>query len=652
MTATPVEYTAQHPASAGGPPIQAVRGQPGSLATMGALLVGVVVTGFGYAVGRLRAPAATATQNPGRFAKLRPPPLEPAERIAVVALLVAVVLWLISLPQIRLDRVGDYGLIPLLPLTFWAALAVLLLSFASAVLRGLNRTALLAAYPVVLIAILHGTPSVRYGTLRYSWAWKHVGIVDFFLRHNGVDRSVHEMDVYQYWPGFFTANATLVKAAGLHSALGYAPWAPPMVNLALLAPLLLIYRSFTSDRRLIWSALVIFILGNWVGQDYFAPQAFAYFIYLTMMALCLRYLAPGPRGDAADRWRRRVIITIAVVLVATVAPTHQLTPVMVIVALAVLACCRYRVKVLLIAAIALTVGWELSFAWPWFVENGAAVTGSLGSLGHNTSSGFINLAVATPSQVMVAHVDRSHSAFVWVLGIVGFARRVRYHRERVLVWLAVAPLPLFVSNDYGGEMIFRVFLYGLPFVAFYAASAFFPDHTGGRSRLVRLAVPVVLLALVPGFAAGCYGKEQANYFSRNEVAVADFVFGTAPRGSLIVGETSDFPWAFMNYEFFDYERFALFKPEDRQRILSDPIGQFRHLMARSTDGNCDWCHHHAYLLITRSQIAQVEMLGAMPHGSIERIERTLEASPYFRVLYRNPDGEVITLIDPAQEARK
>ena len=589
----------------------------------------------------------TATQNPGIPAKLAPPRFKPSHPVTVFGLLIAVVLWLISLPRIRLDRIGNYGLIPLLPLTFWAAVAVLLAGFAAAVMRGVNRTALLAAHPVVLIAILHGTPSARYGALRYSWAWKHTGVVDFFVRHNGIDPNVRELDAYQYWPGFFTFNATLVKGAGLNSALGYAPWAPPLVNLALLAPLLLIFRSFTTDRRLIWSALVIFILGAWVGQDYFAPQAFAYFIYLTLIALCLRYLAPGPRGDAVDRRRRAVIVTTGVVLVAAVAPTHQLSPIMIIIALAAMACCRYRVKVLLIAAIALTAWWDLSFAWPWVLAHHTEFDGSIGTLGHNAKSGFINLAAASPSQVVVARIDRAHSAFVWAVGIVGFARRWRRHRERVLAWLALAPLPISGATDYGGEMIFRVYLFALPFVAFYAASAFFPEHTGGQSRLARLAVPALLLALVPGFVAGYYGKEQGNYFSRNEVDASRFVFGIAPRGSLIIGETSDFPWAFMNFEFYDYERFGQLPPDERRAIISDPVAQFRHLMA---PGNCNSCHHHAYLVITRSQIADVEMTGSIPRGGVARVERALVASPYFRVIYRNPESVVITMIQPAQEA--
>ena len=45
------------------------------------------------------------------------------------------------------------------------------------------RRALLAGHVVALVAILHATPSILYGTLRYAWAYKHVGIVDYIQRH-------------------------------------------------------------------------------------------------------------------------------------------------------------------------------------------------------------------------------------------------------------------------------------------------------------------------------------------------------------------------------------------------------------------------------------------------------------------------------------
>lgn len=613
----------------------AFRGRPSAMIAAFALVVGVVITGLGYTVGRAQLARAESTTR-------KPKPLRRSCLVVagLAPVCVAVVLWLVSLPRIRLDLIGNFGLVPLFPVTFWSALAVLLVGYGVLVLRGVIRPWLLSGYLGVLILILHATPCVLYDALRYSWAWKHVGVIDFFVRNEGVDSSIRELGVYQRWPGFFTLNATLIEAAGLRSSLDYAAWAPPVFGVLMLGPVYLIARTFTDDRRLLWTALVIFVLANWVGQDYFAPQPTVFFLYLTILALCLRYRAPRARGEIVDRRRDLMFGAALVLLIVAIAPTHQLTPLMTILALAVLAMCRYRVKTLLLVAILAAVGWDVLFAWPWIAENLSGLMDKLGAPGENAKSGFINLGDASPSQVVVAQIDRLHSGAIGLLAGVGFIRRLRHHRQFAMALLAIAPVPVVAINDYDGEMVFRIYLFSLPFLCFFAAAAFFPTKHAGRSWATWLALPTALLMLIPGFLVSYYGKEQANYFSRGEAGASVFVYGIAPRGSLIIGATRDFPWAFMNYEFYTYERFGLLEPEDRQAILDDPVGGFTELMAP---------YHHAYLVLTRSQVADVEMIGAMPTGSIAQLSETVIGSTLFTVIYRTDDAVVLTLAHPIEE---
>ena len=610
----------------------AVRGRRHDAAAAAALVSGVSITAFGYLTGRLRRP--------------------PLQAVGMAALPVAVVLWLVSLPRIRVDRMADYGLVPLLPLTYWAALVVIVVSFATLVWRGATQAGLLFAHMVALILFLHGTTSVIYQTLRYSWAWKHVGVVDFFMRHDGVDGTIRELGAYQRWPGFFTLNATLAESTGLNSVLGYAPWAPFIFGILLLGPIYLIVSSLTGDPRLIWTAIVIWILGAWVGQDYFAPQPLAFFLYLTVVAFCLRYRSPPTGSGSVDadapagrgvKFQGVMLTAALLVMIAAVAPTHQLTPWMLISALAVLALFRYRVKVLVVGAIATTVGWDVLFAWPWIAENLASIRSSVGTFGENATSGFINLTNASPSQTVIARTDRALSALIAVLAGVGFLRRLRNGRAQwAAAMLAVAPVPMILANDYGGEMIFRVYLFALPLMAFYAASAFFPTSSAGRSRLTGVGVAIVLMAMVPAFVVAYFGKESVNHLRPEEYAISQYLYGTAPRGSLIVGATSDFPWAYVNYEFYDYIRFAVFEPDDRLAILADPVVMFRDMMSS---------HHHAYLVITAGQITDVDMIGAMPRGSLQHITTELTASPEFSVLLSNPSGVILTLAQPAVGGR-
>ena len=126
---------------------------------------------------------------------------------------------------------SDGGLLTVLPPAFFAALALLTASFAVHAFAARRRPVLLGAHVVALVALLHATPVVAYGTLRYSWAWKHVGVVDFISRHDAVDPGTQYLSIYHYWPGFFGADAMATKLAGLPDAIGHAMWAPPVFQL-------------------------------------------------------------------------------------------------------------------------------------------------------------------------------------------------------------------------------------------------------------------------------------------------------------------------------------------------------------------------------------------------------------------------------------
>src|SRR6185503_12815516 len=121
----------------------------------------------------------------------------------------------------------------------------------------------------------------------------HVGIIDHLVHYQEIERTI---DAYFDWPGFFGLGALLVDTGDLASALPFAEWATVVVNLMYLAPLLLIFRGLGAERRTAWLAVWLFTVTNWIGQDYFSPQSFAYFLYLAIIALVLLHFGPS---DAA-----------------------------------------------------------------------------------------------------------------------------------------------------------------------------------------------------------------------------------------------------------------------------------------------------------------------------------------------------------------
>ena len=235
---------------------------------------------LGYSVAHgARRMRAEATARP-----CRSPPLPAPVRLA--GLPIALALWLVSLPRVQLDRIGDYGLIPLLPITFWVALAVLLVASARwyAVQRRHSASRRPRPYAdrnpardamraLRNSAVLLGVEA--RGSRRLLPAPRRRGHLDpGVVRVPVLARLLQrQRDAGQ---GRWTADRRWTTRCGL----------PPFFNVLLIGPLFLIFRTFTADRRLVWSAIVIFFLGAWVGQDYFAPQACVYFLYLTDRSRC------------------------------------------------------------------------------------------------------------------------------------------------------------------------------------------------------------------------------------------------------------------------------------------------------------------------------------------------------------------------------
>ena len=564
-------------------------------------------------------------------------------------------LWVSALGAADVGRLqsAGLGLVSIMPFTYWAALAVLMGGFAWAVTRRDSRWPLITAHLVVLVAILHATPAILYGSLRYSWTWKHIGVIDY-IATNGIHFNLGGvLGVYQGWPGFFALNAFLTSASGLHTALGYASWVLPLNDLLWLGPVILIARAFTSDWRIVWTAAWIFEIGNWIGQDYFSPQAFTYFLYLTVIAVCLRWLwhpriGPPPSmaeaGDATGhpQPRRWVMVLCLVPLMAAIASSHQLTPFMLLCALILLVVFRQlRPRTLPLLMAVITAAWNLYGGLPWLKVNTNQILGGLGDPWANISTHIVGGQGQVPSgQILVDWDTRALSAAIGILALIGFWRYRRHHDAKArsswnrLAVLAVAAFPAAAANSYGGEIIFRIFLFALPFMAVAAAACFFP--TPGRNWSLRSATIVALttFVLVTGATIGNYGQEAMNYFNPGEVAASEWLYRTAPSGALIIAADNNYPWAFAHYNEYNYA-FLDVPPSASKALLRAPVQSITRIMTRSPGP--------AYLILTNSQAVSIKLAGLWPPGAYQSMVHTLLASGKLKVVYRNGDAVILQL---------
>lgn len=637
-------------------------------ATALALLVGVLWTTAGYGVGRLNAALARL-----RSIVLPAEPLvsersQAAAFFGAVALPVALVLWIRALHGIRLARISDLGLITAVPWQFWGALALLTVGFAAVVAsRARINAALPAGYVLTLIAVLHATPAIVYPTLRYSWAWKHVAIVDFMTAHGAVATGVPQgnaMAAYSQWPGFFALNSLLVQLTGAPSAGSFAAWGPPVFNALMLVPLLLLYRAFSGRRRLIWTAIWVFYISSWVGQDYFSPQAFSYVLCFLVLALVIRRMQEADAEGRAVRIARPELALILVIM-AAISSSHQLTPVMMVVAAAALMVRKRHRRALLpllAGLLVLTAGWDFTVAWPFLSANLRSMIATIGSLDANAGSGLISLSSVGRDQVLIAWADRALSATLYLLGAIALVRRPQLRRS-ALPWLATAPAALAVLSSYGGEMVFRVYLFALPALALLAATLLLPRLRYTDAQLLaaeesgielqdrrakwaaglvrRLCLPLAFGLLFTGFVFAYYGKEKANYFTPGEVAAAQFLHSRIRPGQVILAANDNFPDAYLNYPAYTQVWFAEQDAQTARAVTTDPIGELT-VLAEGSAGQT------AYVILNSAQAAEVAQTGSLPAGGYARILAALGSSPFSALVFHNADASVFEFtVDPA-----
>ncbi|MFJ2020256.1 lipopolysaccharide biosynthesis protein [Streptomyces nodosus] len=461
--------------------------------------------------------------------------------------LLATALLLYWVPALGLDdgslaRMGGLGLISVLPLPTLAGAALLVGVFATLLGRVRESRGLLLVTLLATVVSLHALPAVIETEPRFPTAWQHLGFLDYIDRTGS---AVPDLDARWSWPGFFAAAAFMAKACGVTDLTEVIRWWPLTIQLLYLAPMFLLLRSLRASWRAKWAGLWIFVLGGWVGQDYFSPQGFTYLFYLVFVAILLVWFRaphviwtkarPGEAEvEPAGRGQRAVLLLVLIGLYAASVPAHQLTPFVMLGVLAVLVLVgRSELRGLPLLFAVLVAFWVGFMAEPYWSGHFDELFGGVGGVGSNVStsvSGRIQGGDSTHQLVLYARVLLAGT----VLGLACWGwwrRREHGYRERSLLVLTFVPFLGFGMQSYGGEMALRVFMFALPGAALLAGLALFPrtgvteeERGKDRTSLAPLAALLAGLLLMGGFLVARWGNEPFERIRPGEVAAMDFVY--------------------------------------------------------------------------------------------------------------------------------
>jgi hypothetical protein len=575
-------------------------------------------------------------------------------------------LWAVSLTGTDTTSVSGFGLLAGLPPTYYAGLVVLTGGFALAATRAKPSAVLMSAHVAGLVAMLHATASILYDEPRYAWTYKHVGVIDYVMAHGSVDRSI---DIYQNWPGFFALNAWLSKTAGI-APLDYAGWAQPFFGLMAVAVVVFALRGVTRDARLQWTAAWFFVVANWVGQDYLAPQAFAFVLVVLVLGLAVRCapFAKPPRtrfgwslvraanriGTSFLRGRAartresapaplspRAALAVGTLLALAVIVSHQLSPAVLIVSLAALVVATWRPPLWIVAGLVALEAYWLTLGYDFVSRHFKLFEFDPSTSARETLGGL-------PGVSLGANLSRLGVLLVLVLAAAGLLRRLRAGRwDGAAVVLAVSPALVLLVQSYGGEGPLRVYLFALPWLALFMAVACLPAPSEASPARGAWRIAAATLAIGACTLFGLFGQEPLNHITADDVAASRWALDHTPAGSSLTAAAPNFP------ERVD-RNYAAHLDEMRDLLQVPGVGAFLR-GERSTLPDVagflreDRAPSH-YLILSPSQESYLRYHDLGTSADYERLVRALRAMPELRLAYRHGDALVFELV-PSLERR-
>lgn len=548
---------------------------------------------------------------------------------------------------------SDLGLVAVLPYPYWIGLVLINVTFVAALrgnAGGPAGRAVMMWLLAVLVLELFGTAAFVTDVPRGEVAFRHLGIADALSSTQEIDPDI---DAYFNWPGYFALLATIIKATGLAPAT-IALWAP-VVNVGLwLAGLGVLARFLTADPRRRWLVLWLFCLGNWQDQDYLSPQAFAFFLYLVVIALLFGPLASRPgtfrgfrpanlaawwrgRSPCEERPRHRVGAFVAVLLlVAVICASHQLTPFMMLIAMIAL-CLSGRVwtsRLPLITAVILAL-WLVYPASAYLIGHPPLEDAGLqGAVAANV----VDRVTGTPGHSLVVKVRMVLTIVLWALAAAGALRDWRAKRLDIrVVLLAVTPILLFPMQSYGGEMLIRVSLFALPFVALQASSILLPKDGSARLPFRSMAVLVpTFLVLSLLIETSRFGNTKFDIFTGSEMAAVAEVEKMAPHGAAIISAAHPTPW---RSDAYLEHRYRTMDDLCRRNLSAASCGPIFYNYGRHNPAG-------AYVLLMRSTEASLELQGQTTERNSAQMEDWLKSQPGVELVFSNADARIYRLPTP------
>ena len=510
---------------------------------------------------------------------------------------------------------------------------------------------MIAAFIAVAAVIMYATLPALTKVPPNPWVYKHIGVTNLILHTGRVHPSV---DIYNRWPGFFSLAAVFSRLSSQPDAISYAAWSDPVF--ALLDAVLVAAVARAASRSLCvagWAAL-LYIVSNFVVQDYFSPQAVAFVLSLAIFVLILRQrtvlstirtwidrgarLRGRPRGRAIEPLRigRKKSIGLIVLLEIAMVMTHQLTPYIALLqlgGLAVLGVVRPSWR-LIAALTTITVAFLLANLG-YVLAHYHLFTGFNPVANAQVHVQAIGLPWA------VTHGGGLISVLTNVLALAATVRLIRAGHGRaaiVLLTLAAMPYALLFTQSYYGETSLRIFLFSAPWRVALVAWALATIPGVWRQAAAGFAVVGALTVL---WLPTVLGDAPIQVVPAGEVAASRAFDERAAAGSVLMLAAPGFPsrsgarYAHMANSSYD-ANLTMYSDFRGRMLGAQDIPRVIEIMR--------WYSHSDFLVFFSTADLYATTSGLLPADSLASLEAAVRKSPRFRLWFSAPDARIYQVV--------
>jgi hypothetical protein len=517
---------------------------------------------------------------------------------------------------IRSAAISDYGLLAAASPMY--ALSILLAGTGFAIaIRRRNFTAAVSA-TVLMIAVQRLPGSIATDTPIYAWTYKHLGVVEYIQHEHILARGV---DVYAGWPGVFAVTAWFSDLTGV-PPVAIAHWFTVCFHLAFAALAYAAARAWGLVPLTAATAMFIADSLNWIGQDYYSPQALAMFFAAALFIL-VGLSRTKPVG-----------VPLTILLFAAETITHQLTPPWVLMAISTLAFTRSVKPWWIVIPLA-------AIFFGFLLYNLDEVAKNAGMFSFNIFDNSKSVAPAgTVGQRLTSVGNKFLSGSVWVATVVTLL--VRWRKKQpfwALGVLALSPFGVLFGQNYGNEAIYRVFLYSLLGCSLVLAPVVVAVLQGALTR--SFCGWVVVLAAVALSAQGYLGVWFTDVISKGDIDESRELFDRVEFPAYLQTVSPFWPervtWRYVDYARFskNYDEPVIFVNDLQGSPFNtdDDYKRFRDLIDAHPDAT-------TYLVFTEQMRKFSAYYGYLRPDGFQNLKARLARDPSW-ILFRDVNGVTI-----------